>query len=138
MRKRYSAEFKAMVAMAALLEQVTLEELAGEYDVHLTQVANWKKELRERASEIFGKGSSSNTKAAAREAELCKQISQLKAEVEWLKNILLKFPCDRKKFIESENNEGISVRRQCQLLDLNRSSLYYKAANNTKLHSKRS
>ena len=53
MRKRYSAEFKAKVAIEALLEQKTLAEISSEYQVHASQVTNWKKELQERASEIF-------------------------------------------------------------------------------------
>ncbi|GHV38426.1 hypothetical protein FACS1894187_17220 [Synergistales bacterium] len=35
MRKRYSAEFKAKVAIEALLEQKTLAELSSEYYTHL-------------------------------------------------------------------------------------------------------
>lgn len=86
MRKKYSSEFKAKVAMSALLEQKTLAELAGEYEVHPTQIANWKKELQERAKEIFDKSASWNAKVAEiKEAELYRQIGQLKVEVDWLK-----------------------------------------------------
>jgi transposase len=86
MRKKYSSEFKAKVAMCALLEQKTLAEIAGEYEVHPTQIVNWKKELQERAKEIFDKGVSWNAKAAEiKEAELYRQIGQLKVEVDWLK-----------------------------------------------------
>jgi transposase-like protein len=86
MRKKYNAEFKAKVAMEALLEQRTLAELASEYGVHPTQIANWKKELQERASEIFSKNASRDAKAAEiKEAELYRQIGQLKVEVDWLK-----------------------------------------------------
>jgi transposase len=85
-RKKYSSEFKAKVAMSALLEQKTLAELASEYEVHPTQIVNWKKELHERAKEIFDKDASWNAKAAEiKEAELYRQIGQLKVEVDWLK-----------------------------------------------------
>ena len=43
MRKHYSPEFKAKVAMEAIQEQKTLAELASEYEVHTTQIINWKK-----------------------------------------------------------------------------------------------
>jgi transposase-like protein len=86
MRKKYNAEFKAKVAMEALLEQRTLAELSSAYGVHPTQITHWKKELQERASEIFSKNASKGAKAAeVKEAELYRQIGQLKVEVDWLK-----------------------------------------------------
>ena len=86
MRKKYSAEFKARVAMEALAEQRTLAELASEYKVHPTQIVKWKKELQARASEIFCKSGPDDAKAAeAKETELYRQIGQLKVEVDWLK-----------------------------------------------------
>ena len=86
MRKKYSAEFKARVAMEALTEQKTLSVLASEYGLHPAQITKWKKELGARASEIFAKNSPGAAKAAeAKEAELYRQIGQLKVEVDWLK-----------------------------------------------------
>jgi len=86
MRKKYNSEFKAKVALEALLEQKTLAELSSEFDVHSTQIVNWKKELQERAREIFNKNASREAKAAeTKEAELYRQIGQLKVEVDWLK-----------------------------------------------------
>jgi transposase-like protein len=72
--------------MSALLEQKTLAELASDYEIHPTQIVKWKKELQERAREIFDKNASWNAKAAEmKEAELYRQIGQLKVEVDWLK-----------------------------------------------------
>jgi transposase-like protein len=86
MRKKYSSEFKAKVAMSALQEQKTLAELASEHGVHPTQIVSWKKELQDRAREIFARDASRNAKAAEmKEAELYRQIGQLKVEVDWLK-----------------------------------------------------
>jgi len=86
MREKYNSAFKAKVALEAIGEQKTLAELASEYDVHPTQITNWKKELLERAGEVFDKNASQEAKAAqVREAELYRQIGQLKVEVDWLK-----------------------------------------------------
>ncbi len=55
-RTRYSAEFKAKVALAALSGSRTLAELASEYKVHPSQICNWKQALLENAPNLFGKG----------------------------------------------------------------------------------
>ena len=42
-RKRHNAEFKSKVAVEAIKEQKTINELTAEYGVHATQISNWGK-----------------------------------------------------------------------------------------------
>jgi transposase len=42
------------VALAVLKSDKTLAELAQQYDVHANQVTNWKRQLLERAGDMFG------------------------------------------------------------------------------------
>ncbi len=86
-RTRYSAEFKAKVALAALAGSKTLAELASEYKVHPTQISNWKQELMENASDLFGKGKKKEVNHEAEVAELHRVIGKLKAENDFLSNI---------------------------------------------------
>jgi len=44
-RKRHNAEFKSKVAVEAIKEQKTINELTAEYGVHATQISNWGKSL---------------------------------------------------------------------------------------------
>ena len=44
-RRKFTAEFKAKVAMEALQEKLTLTELSKKYDVHPNQITKWKSQL---------------------------------------------------------------------------------------------
>ncbi len=52
-RRNHSATFKAKVALAALKDEQTLAQLAQRFDVHPSQITQWKDELLQRAAEIF-------------------------------------------------------------------------------------
>ena len=43
-RKRYSAEFKAKVAIEALRGELTTSQLASKHGVHQTMVGEWKRQ----------------------------------------------------------------------------------------------
>ena len=86
-RTRYSSEFKAKVALAALTDSKTLAELASEYKVHPSRISNWKQELVENASDLFGKGKKKVVNHDAEVAELHRVIGKLKAENDFLSNL---------------------------------------------------
>ena len=58
-RRNHGAVFKAKVALEAIKGEQTLIELAERFQVHPNQITEWKKQLLERASEIFDKGKAS-------------------------------------------------------------------------------
>lgn len=55
-RRAHSATLKAKVALAALREDKTIVELGKQYELHPNQVTEWKRQLVERASEVFSGG----------------------------------------------------------------------------------
>ena len=74
--------------MEALKAERTLNELAGHFEVHPPQVAQWKQRLVAGASDLFTSG---GARAATQEAELrdrlYQEIGQLKVELDWLKKV---------------------------------------------------
>src|SRR3954471_2408703 len=130
-RKVHTAAFKAQVALAAHKGDRTVNELAGHYGVHPTLIHGWKKQLLGGAEGIFGTAAkAAAADAEARQAELFEQIGRLKMELEWLKKKLPPSAEDRRPLVEVDHPE-LSVRRQCELLGLNRSTLYYEAMGET-------
>jgi transposase-like protein len=85
-RKNYPASFKVKVALAALKGDKTQAQLASEFGVHSNQIQQWKKRLVAEATTIFSsRRSKSEREAEELQAELYRQIGQLKVELDWLK-----------------------------------------------------
>ena len=85
-RKRYSAEFKTKVALAAAKGQKTLSQLSEQYEIHANQISKWKTQLIESAPDLFRDGRQKRKeKDSVREEELYEQIGRLKVELDWLK-----------------------------------------------------
>ena len=55
-RRNHGAVFKAKVALEAIKGDQTLVELSERFQVHVNQIAEWKKVLLEKAPDIFDKG----------------------------------------------------------------------------------
>ena len=52
-RKKYDAKFKAKVALEAIRERETLNELAAKYGVSPVMISRWKKEFIENSAAAF-------------------------------------------------------------------------------------
>lgn len=85
-RKRYSADFKAKVALEALRGEQTVAQLAAKHGVHQTMINAWKKQAVEGMATVFsGKAEAA---VAARESEidhLHAKIGQLVVERDFLR-----------------------------------------------------
>ena len=87
-RRNHSPTFKAQVAIAAIAGDKTLAQLAEQFDLHPNQILDWKKQLQQNASEVFG--------STAKDSEptdlkpLHAKIGQLTLENDFLETALIK------------------------------------------------
>lgn len=88
-RRNHSAVFKAKVAMDALRDGQTIAEVAQRHDVHPNQVTEWRRQLQERAADVFG-GVATPTAPAVDVKELHAKIGQLTLENDFLEGALTK------------------------------------------------
>ena len=124
-RKQYSAELKTRVALEAIKGYKTVNEIASEYGVHPTQIANWKKQALDGLPDVF-----STTRADQKKSEedliasLYQEIGHLKMQMDWLEKNQ-KLSVEQKRELIEPSHPGLSIGEQCQLLGLARSSYYY-------------
>jgi transposase len=86
-RKIHSPAFKAKIALASLREGETANQLASRFEVHPTQVHQWRKVVVDRAESLFGEVGrpARSTEESETTPDLYEQIGRLKMELEWLK-----------------------------------------------------
>jgi len=131
-RKSYSAEFKTKVVLELLKEEEPAASIASRYGVTVQTLNQWKKKFLENASLAFDVGEATK--------EYREKIEKLEKENEALAKTLGKTTIERDwavgklKSLDSSNRRGLvdsklkrlSMTRQCQLLGINRTSLYYR------------
>lgn len=105
-----------LIALAAAKGDQSLSQLSARFGVHPTQIANWRKELLDRAAEIFADRRGTAT--------VQPEVGRLRMELDWLKKKLPASRNDLRQCVDPEH-AAISVRRQCELLGLGRSTWYY-------------
>lgn len=85
-RRTFSSEFKSRVARAALREDRTLAQLAGEFGVHVNQITEWKKQAIDSLPDIFGKKHKHDQQDNQQLIDrLYRQIGELQVDVNWMK-----------------------------------------------------
>jgi transposase len=86
-RRRYSAEFKAKVALEALRGELTTAQLGAKHGIHQTMVGEWKRQAMEGLTSVFADRAAAQETATSSAAEIEKlhaKIGQLLVERDFL------------------------------------------------------
>ena len=85
-RRKHAASFKAKVALSALAVDKTLTERTQHFEVHHNQITDWKRQLSDRAAEVFGWSPESNPPVDVKATHA--KIGQLTLENDFLESAL--------------------------------------------------
>lgn len=84
-RKYHGAAFKSKVALEAIQERETINQIATRYEIHPNLVTQWKRQLIEHLPDCFARKRKKGSKEDTFKDELFQQIGKLKVENDWLK-----------------------------------------------------
>ena len=133
-QKIYTADFKTKIVLELLSGDQTISQIASKHSLISKSIQNWKKIFMANASLAF------NADAAVAEIknrvveqekkidELHRQLGKRTAELEWASKKLQSLDFKARIILIKSELGTISVQKQCELLNLNRSSYYYQPA----------
>ena len=84
MRRKFSDQFKAKIALEALRGDKTIQEIAAKHQLHPNQVSQWKKQAMEGLAGVFSKGGGADAISDAEVKELHAKIGRLAVENDFL------------------------------------------------------
>lgn len=92
MKKVFTPEEKASVAIAAIKDQQTINQISAAYEVHPTQIGLWKKQAIQGLKDVFSdKRKKENKTNDQLIAQLYQTIGRRDMELAWLKKKLEPF-----------------------------------------------
>jgi len=132
-RKTYSADFKAKLVLESLEGDKTINEIASKYEIIPKNLTNWKKQFLDNVSLAFDKSAVVKEYKAEIETlqkdkdELAKKVGNLIIEKDFLEGKLVSLVSSKERKVLIDTEHTISLNRQCKLLNVSKSSLYYEA-----------
>lgn len=128
--KSFTPELKMQIVMQSFKNELSMDELAQKYETSEQNIKKWKEQFLKNAHLAFTPFSKQdietlkeqNTKLEKLLQKLNRQTSEEAQKLQSLDNSI------KKQLIDA--NARISIIRQCEMIELNRQTLYYKAKPN--------
>ena len=86
-RKKYDPTFKAKVAIEAIKERETLNELSAKYEVSPVMISRWKKEFIENSAAAFEAPKSTEEALEKQKDRYLRKIGDLEMQLDFAKRV---------------------------------------------------
>ena len=129
----FSSDQKARIVLELLKEEQTIGQLATQYQVTSKTISNWKKQFLENANRAFEDDKINDKYKKQIEIKnkeidaLAKTLGKTTVKMEWAVGKLKSLDLINKKELVESKHKKVSIVDQCELLNMSRSSYYYKA-----------
>ncbi len=129
--KVFSAEQKTKIVLELLKEDQTIAQLATKYQITTKSIQNWKKQFLDNAAIAFEPARAvsefkDEIEALKKENDaLAKALGKITVERDWAVGKLSSLDLSNKKDLVDSKLSIISMTRQCEMIGVSRSSLYY-------------
>jgi len=136
-RRNFSAEFKKKVILKMFEENLTINEIASEFELHPKTVQLWKKQFLENAVLAFDKSSvvkeykEEIEKLQKEKEQLAKKLGETVVEKEWLEKKLKSLDLSKRiEFVKEDSPQvqaenGLSLNKMLKLLNVSKTAFYY-------------
>ena len=115
----YTGTQKAKIALKAVKGIKTINAIAQDNSLHLTQVSQWKRELMDNAGSLFDVKRGPKLINTQNDPDhLYAKIGQLNMGLDWLKKVWTQSIAERQSWIAK--NKALALSLQCNLLKVNR------------------
>ena len=131
--RNFTAEVKTKIVLEMLKEESTTAQLSAKYEVSAKTMQNWKKQFLNNASLAFEPAKAVSEfkdqidSLKTQNDELAKALGKATVERDWAVGKLGSLGLSNKKSLVDPKLSKLSKTRQCELLQISRPGVYYKA-----------
>lgn len=129
--KNFTAEYKTKVVLELLESEKTISQLSKKYEITPKTIQNWKKQFLSNASMAFepakvvSEYKTEIEELKSQNDELAKALGKATVERDWAMGKLNGLDIVNKRDLVDSKLKQLPMTRQCELLNINRSMLYY-------------
>ncbi len=116
-----------------LKEESTTTQLSAKYEISAKTIGNWKRQFLHNAALVFEPSKSINeykdqiNDLGNQNDQLAKALGKATVERDWAVGKLRNLDISNKKCLVDSKFKKLPIARRCELLDISRAGVYYKA-----------